>query len=349
VPTPAGGKPAALRPTPQLAASDSTRPPRAWVGNAFGLRLEADLPVLGLDQRQVCTEPPQTLLRQAAPESIDAAWSPSAAERLLDHRYPDGRVMMTVDAHPEHGYRIDAPGHGRFRVAADGSLVECAPAPGPAWRWHRPLCAQALPLAAALNGMEILHASAVVVDGNAIAFFGHSGEGKTSLAIHLVDQGAALMADDVVALSAASAKLRAHPGVRFANVAEEQLESVAPDRRERLGRVIGRSEKLHILIDPMADAAAPLGAFYILHRRRSVRELEFERLWPPDPRLLFGATFNSHVTTRVRMTAQLEVCSLIAERVATFRLRIPPSLGAAELAPAVAVHARQSCSPGSDC
>jgi len=73
-----------------------------------------------------------------------------------------------------------------------------------------------------------------------------------------------------------------------------------------------------------------------------VRQLEFERLLPPDPRLLFGATFISHIKSRARMTAQLEVCSLIAGRVATYRLLIPPQLSAAELAPAVAAHARQA-------
>lgn len=330
------------------AASDSTRNSRVWVGNAFGLSLEADLPVLGLDQRDDRTEAPRTLLRETTPESIDAAWSPTEAERLADQRFPDGSVMMTVDVHPEHGYLIDAPGHGRFRVAVDGSLVECAPAPGPVWRWHRPFFAQALPIAAALNGMEVLHASGVVVDGNAIAFVGHSGAGKTSLAIHLVDQGASLLADDVVALSAAGETVRAHPGVRFANVAEEQIEAIEPDRRERFGRVIGRSEKLHILVEPMAEAPAPLGALYFLERRPEVRRLDFERLLPPDPRWLFAATFLSHITNPARMAAQLEVCSLIAGGVATYRMLVPSHLSAAELAPLVAAHSRQACAQRSE-
>ena len=173
-------------PTP----ADSTGASRPWIGNAFGLSLEADLPVLGLEQREADAEARRTLLRLATPKSTDAGWPSSEAERLADQRYPNGNVMMTVDAHPEHGYRIDAPGHCRFRVAADGALVECAPAEGSSWRWHRPLFAQALPIAASLSGMEVLHASGVVIDESAIAFVGHSGAGKTSLALHLVDQGA---------------------------------------------------------------------------------------------------------------------------------------------------------------
>jgi hypothetical protein len=323
-------------------AHGSTQSSPTSVGNAFGLSLEADLPVLGLDRQETQADLPRTELRRVAPESIDAAWPSVDVERRVDHRFSDGRVMMTVDAHPRHGHRIEAPDHGRFRVSGDGSLVECAPAEGPwpSWRWHRPFFAQALPMAAALNGLEILHASGVVIDGNAIAFVGHSGAGKTSLAIHLVDQGASLLADDVVALSPIGGKVHAHPGVRFANIAEEQIDDIADDRRARLGRVVGRSEKLHILVNSMVDAPAPLSALYFLDRRKTVRGLGFERL-SPDPRWLFGATYMTHLTTSARMKAQLEVGSLIANQVATFRLCVPPHLSAAELAPLVAAHSRQ--------
>jgi hypothetical protein len=312
------------------------------VGRAFGLSLEADLPILGFERGEHSEAgPPQTSLRRAAPEAVDANWSWTGAEQLITRYHPDGSLAMTVHAHDDAGYRINAPGYGRFRVTPDGALVECAPAPGPAWRWHRPFLAQALPLAATLNGMEVLHASAAVVDGQAIAFTGHSGAGKTSLGIHLVDQGASMLADDVVALSAEDDELRAHPGVRFANVAQEQIDALEPDRRGRLGHIVGSSDKLHILVDSMADVAAPLAALYFIHRRPTVPRLEFELVWPPQPPLLLTATFMPHITASARLTAQLRVCSLIASRVPTFKLHVPPSVAAAELATEVAAHARQ--------
>ena len=137
------------------------------------------------------------------------------------------------------------------------------------------------------------------------------------------------------------------PEARFANVAGEQLEAVAADRRERLGRTVGRSEKLHLLVDPMADAPAPLRGLYFLERGSSIGELAFERLQPPDPRMLLAATFLSRITAPARMRAQLEVHALIASAVATFRLRIPPGMSAAELAPVVAAHAREARAPRS--
>ena len=324
---------------------DQQRTTRAWSSTAFGLAVQADLPVLGFSDGPHHS-PPNTRLERTSAGSIDASWPHADAERLIDRRFPDGRAIMTVDAHPGRGYRIDTPGHGRFRVSADGSLVECAPPAEASWRWHRPLFAQALPLAAALHGMELLHASGVTIDGAAIAVVGHSGAGKTSLAVHLTDQGASLLADDVIALSARAGALRAHPGVCFANVASEQLEAMGPGRGERFGRAVGRSDKQHLLVERFATAAAPLRRVYFLDRTEEAPELHFERLRSPGPRRLFATAFLSHVTTPARMKAQLEVHSLIAASVPAFRLLVPASLGARDLAPLVAAHSRGAHQPG---
>ena len=56
--------------------------------------------------------------------------------------------------------------------------------------WQRFLIAQVLPFAAALHGLEVLHASAVTVAGRALALLGPSGAGKTSLALALCRTGA---------------------------------------------------------------------------------------------------------------------------------------------------------------
>lgn len=52
-----------------------------------------------------------------------------------------------------------------------------------------------------LNGRVVLHGSAVVIDGVAVATIGPSGAGKSTTAAALVRQGAALLADDVVAIA----------------------------------------------------------------------------------------------------------------------------------------------------
>ena len=51
-----------------------------------------------------------------------------------------------------------------------------------------------------LRGTPCLHASAVVVDGRAVAFLGHSGAGKSTTAASFVHRGYRALTDDVLAL-----------------------------------------------------------------------------------------------------------------------------------------------------
>lgn len=48
----------------------------------------------------------------------------------------------------------------------------------------------------AILSSETLHASCVAIDGRAVLVEGRSGEGKSDLALRLIDRGAMLVADD---------------------------------------------------------------------------------------------------------------------------------------------------------
>ena len=49
-----------------------------------------------------------------------------------------------------------------------------------------------------LISSETLHASAVAIDGRAVLIGGRSGQGKSDLALRLIDRGARLISDDYV-------------------------------------------------------------------------------------------------------------------------------------------------------
>ena len=51
-----------------------------------------------------------------------------------------------------------------------------------------------------LNGPLIMHATCVDVNGSGVLIVGHSGSGKSSLAINLLALGSKLVADDQCAL-----------------------------------------------------------------------------------------------------------------------------------------------------
>ncbi|MEM9756035.1 MAG: serine kinase [Pseudomonadota bacterium] len=59
-----------------------------------------------------------------------------------------------------------------------------------------------------------IHASAAAINGRAVMFFGPSGSGKSSAALSLMAHGAALISDDIVAVTAGARSLQvaAPPG-----------------------------------------------------------------------------------------------------------------------------------------
>ena len=75
----------------------------------------------------------------------------------------------------------------------------------------RTLHQEALILHQLLNGRVVLHGSAVVIDGVAVAIIGPSGAGKSTTAAALLRHGAGLLSDDVVVVDDADGCIMALP------------------------------------------------------------------------------------------------------------------------------------------
>ena len=186
---------------------------------------------------------------------------------------------MTVDYDEECGYLIYAPWYGRYLVSPDGRSVLSAMPNVPLWRWQIVLYAQALPLAATLQGLELLHASAVLVDGKLIAFSAPSGTGKTSTAAHLVAGGATLLTDDVLAIECAGDRILGYPGAPLTKVAQGELATMPATAHSRLGTRIGRNDKI-LLLAPVPAEPSALDGVYFLQRSNRFRRLSITRLEP---------------------------------------------------------------------
>jgi hypothetical protein len=263
--------------------------------------------------------------------AIEAAWAPAAhdAETLRDSRHPDGRLFMSIHLHPTLGYRVEAPGHGLHLIAPDGSRIAASFPDGPDWVFQKLLFAQTLPLAATLRGVEVLHAAAIAFDGWAVGMVAASGTGKSAVSAELVSRGAEFLTDDALALEADGAALVAHPGPRFANLHAADLDTVPADRRERLGKETGRSDKVH-LRSLGIDQPLPLGALYFLFRQGHA-PMTVEAL-PDAGRVLLGSTFVPHVRSSARLLTHLDVCSRIASSVPCVAIRAPERTKAPEVA-----------------
>jgi hypothetical protein len=273
-------------------------------------------------------------LTLADPAQIRARWPGRTAERSFELRRPGGRPVFTIDRDANAGYRVWIVGLGQCLISPGGDRILCAPPRGRT-RWHL-LIGQGLPIAAALQGLEVLHASAVRIGSRSIAFIAPSGTGKTSLALHLLAHGAAFLADDVVALEAEGDRLLTHAGIGLAHVPQTEREVLKRAGVDLAWPAHGVF-KHHAAVG-LGQAPVPLGAAYFLERASAVRETEIIPIDPPDPCLLLGATFVSHVPTAERLITQLDVCSRIARTVPLFRVRSPIDGRAADLAERVARH-----------
>lgn len=268
-------------------------------GRAFGLDLESDFELAGMD----ATGPPagrSVRLRLGDVEAVAAGES----ERISEAPGPNGRPLATIDAVGDRGFVARAEGFGSAWIDAGGGSITWEPGGPDALRSQRFLGGQVLPFAAVLNGLEVFHASAVVLDGRALAVVAGSGAGKTTVALELSRRGLPFLNDDALALDA---DLLAHPGPGLANVGEER---VAVRRHAQ---------------------AVPLGTLCFLERP-SGENLLVERLAPVEPRLLLAATFNLALRTPERLVRQLEACSRIAASIDILRARCPAGVDAATLA-----------------
>lgn len=103
-------------------------------------------------------------------------------------------------------YHLAVDGAGRFAIAPDGrSIVHDGAGDDPP-AVVEAMLGPALCLTLALRGTFCLHASAVVVDGRAVAFLGASGAGKSTLAALLDAQvpGFRRLADDLLPVALAA-------------------------------------------------------------------------------------------------------------------------------------------------
>jgi hypothetical protein len=306
------------------------------LATAFGLDLRLGFPVPGIRPGGAAPTGRLATVEHAERTELVRDWR-DEAERLREWTDESGRVEATLDLHPELGWRLVADGYGAFVVSPGGSVVRCAPVDGDAWRWQRCLIGQILPLTALLNGLEVFHAAAVAVGGRALGLVGASQAGKSSVAIQLVLRGAELLADDVLALDGREDALMAHPGPGIVSVRHGEAELLADDDRRRLGTVLGYDDEAVRIEMDRGERPLRLEALYFLVRGGSERPA-IDGVWPPDPRMLLGSTFNFVVATRERLTNQLEICTRLARETPLFKVQVPAGTISAEVAAMVEAH-----------
>ena len=305
--------------------------------SAFGLELVSSFPVPQLDDVDEHRNGLATVIRELAP-AASRRWRYPYGNVLVDRRLPDGRLMLGVDHIEGVGYRMWSPGYGRFVVSDDALEIRAAVSGAALPKWQRLMFAQVLPLASALRGALLIHASAVAFGGLAYAFAAQSGTGKTSTALHLLARGGTLVTDDVLAVTGTDAAL-AHPGASVVSINSADLAGLHRDVRRLLGPVEAAIDgKLQVRVALVAQPLR-LAAVYFMERDAGTRAFEIEET-SPHPRVVLGSAFIPYLRTPQHLTAVLDGSARVARHVRLFQVRVPAAFGAAAASRELAEHIR---------
>src|SRR2546421_12252878 len=137
------------------------------------------------------------------PEFMAAPVGADVVIKMCDvsHSFPDVRDAQSfhMSATPQETC-ISWDRLGTFLVR-NGKEIIIEPFPGAEERLLRlPLWGAVLAILLHQRGLLVLHASAVGINGSAVAFIGGKGQGKSTTAATIYARGHKLLADDVVAL-----------------------------------------------------------------------------------------------------------------------------------------------------
>lgn len=240
---------------------------------AHGLVIASALE-LALPPGEPATYPPALTLRLGAQRSVPEEHPPGERIAYLDR--DDGSFFYSC-ARTGSRTVLRYPGLGEF--VGDASLTEVTAHPH---RGQNPgllgvLAAGALlAVHLTLHRRLVLHASAVTVGGQALAFVGASGMGKSTLAAALCALGHGLVADDVLRVEVIDRAARVYPGStesRLRIAARELADGARPDavRFTADGRLSLRPAYL-------ASAPLPLAACVVPLPSKAAVELSVRRL-----------------------------------------------------------------------
>ncbi|GAC1658440.1 MAG: HPr kinase [Candidatus Dormibacteraceae bacterium] len=205
----------------------------------YGLSVSSDLELPGLGALPPASTPADITLRTG-----DLSGLPPASE--------------SCSAIPE-GVLLSYPWLGRVLIRSGEEMIaDLAPGADPDWILAC-LLGPALGAALAQRGELVLHASAVVHRGEAIAFAGPQGSGKSTLAASLVELGLELLTDDLLVVSGADVvrgpgELRLWP---------ESAVALGHDINQ-LDRLAGSTEKRMLPAAGTAEERVPLRRLHLL-------------------------------------------------------------------------------------
>ncbi len=284
--------------------------------------------------------------------SYSLVWRPAkqmddiAGEPFDCWREDDGEASTTFHRTPD-GFLLRFLEGADFEIDLARRIVTCTPLPEVSEDYVRNIFSnQIMPLVWTYEGLPVLHASCVVIDGYAYGFLGPSGRGKSTLAAAFASQGHAFLTDDGMLIESDDKGFQVRPylpSVRLMPDSKDALfgdEAVAePDDGEWApkSRIVA-SPRL-----PHADAPAPLKAIYVLENDGAI-ETTFEPLTvSAGLDALLKNSFLLDSRDKLRIRKHFRAMADLAETFPMVRMDYPRDLTRlSEVVSAIVSHARKT-------
>jgi len=248
------------------------------------------------------------------------------------HHWPDHSGAMSLARSDEGNYLLlRFPGLAAFVISEGGSTLGAWPAPETGTETLRHLLLdQVLPRILAQQGRLVLHAGAVRIGQEAIAFIGETGRGKSTLTASFHAAGSELLSDDGLVLTQLDGTTRArptYPSLRLWPEAVTGLYAHAPD----VAPMAHYSAKKRVIMEDITPTAPlPLAALYVLaaEPEDDTGSISLTRLSPGAVCMeIISNSFSLDVTDRRRAMDLLTVAGRIAEQLPVFSLVYPRRFG----------------------
>jgi hypothetical protein len=180
------------------------------------------------------------------------------------------------------------------------------------------------------RGHLVLHASAVVIGGKAVAFVGWKGQGKSTIAASLFARGYPLLTDDLLALSGKDGQpVLAHPGFPQFKLWPDSAESALAEVPETLTKLMPDTDKrIKTIVDGFALEPASLDVIYVLARgpELALHRLSRQETFKQIVSNTFCARYGSQVFEGQTGAAHLRNAARVATQVPVFKLERPSLL-----------------------
>jgi len=260
---------------------------------------------------------------------LDAPPSEPAKTDWVHHWPPKcGGLCLALSGKGER-FLLRFPGLADFLISKDGRQIEAWPASSTSIETlHHLLLDQVLPRVLAQQGRLVLHAGAVRVGDQAIAFVGDSGSGKSTLTASFHAAGYSLLCDDGLVLThgaGVTLALATYPSLRLWPESIASLYSGEPT----VAPMAHYSSKRRIILKDIAlngTVPLPMVSFYVLAGEPAAEGagISLRRLSPRAACMeIIGNSFQLDVTDRRRSAEVLANASRIAEHLPVFSVAYP--------------------------